>query len=430
MTRFGAIDGVDFVEQARTFGLAERGRELLEQNGRGEVSVESCRAALLTAATERQRAASPPIAGQTAHITHDERDKMRSGIESALMHRFRPSNALDTAVDAGHWRGMSLLEIGRRNLELNGEKTSGKSKREIADMCLRAHSTSDFPSVLANVAHKTLRDGYQTAPRTFTAWARQSTLPDFKPISRVQLGGAPALLQVPEGGEITQGTIADGKEVYALATFGRIFNITRQTLINDDLDAFSRIPNMFGRAAADLESDTVYGILLSNPNMGDGNPLFGSVHGNLAGAGGAVSMTTVQAAQIAMGSQVGLEGRPINIMPKWLLGGTSTWVPAYQLLKPVNSTKSTDVNPYQDAFVPIIEQRLNGGTNATPWFLIADPATVDTIEYAYLEGEEGVFLDERIGFEVDGMEFKARLDFAAKAIDSRGMYKNPGVVNG
>jgi hypothetical protein len=30
------------------------------------------------------------------------------------------------------------------------------------------------------------------------------------------------------------------------------------------------------------------------------------------------------------------------------------------------------------------------------------------------------------GFEMDGMKIKARLDFAAKAIDHRGLYKNVG----
>jgi hypothetical protein len=226
------------------------------------------------------------------------------------------------------------------------------------------------------------------------------------------------------------GSIPDGKETYALATFGRRFAITRATLINDDLDAFTRIPMMAGRAAADLESDTVYGILLANPTMADGNALFSSAHNNLAGSGGAISVTTAQAAEIAMGSQVGLEGRPINITPKYFVGGSSTRVPAVQLLKPITAMKSGDVNPYQDQFQPLIEQRLNGGASATPWFLIADYNTVDTIEYAYLEGEDGVFLDERIGFEIEGIEYKARLDFGAKAIDFRGLYKNPGVING
>jgi hypothetical protein len=33
-----------------------------------------------------------------------------------------------------------------------------------------------------------------------------------------------------------------------------------------------------------------------------------------------------------------------------------------------------------------------------------------------------------MGFDVDGVEVRARLDFGAKAIDWRGLYKNPGVA--
>ena len=75
---------------------------------------------------------------------------------------------------------------------------------------------------------------------------------------RVQLGEAPHLLEVGESGEFTYGTMGEGREVYALLTYGRIIGITRQTLINDDLDAFTRIPSAFGASAADLESDLVY----------------------------------------------------------------------------------------------------------------------------------------------------------------------------
>jgi hypothetical protein len=59
--------------------------------------------------------------------------------------------------------------------------------------------------------------------------------------------------------------------------------------------------------------------------------------------------------------------------------------------------------------------------------LTADPATIDTIEYCRLEGQSEPFLDQRVGFELDGVEFKIRHDFAAKAIDFRGRFFNAGV---
>jgi hypothetical protein len=62
------------------------------------------------------------------------------------------------------------------------------------------------------------------------------------------------------------------------------------------------------------------------------------------------------------------------------------------------------------------------------WFLASDPNAqpIDTIEYAYLAGAEGLMIEQRQGFEVDGVDIKARLVFGAKAIDYRGLYKNPG----
>lgn len=76
----------------------------------------------------------------------------------------------------------------------------------------------------------------------------------------------------------------------------------------------------------------------------------------------------------------------------------------------------------------IAEPRLDPASGAVPWYLFASPSAIDTIEYAYLEGQDGVFIETRIGFDVDGVEIKARLDFGAKAIDWRGMHKNAGVA--
>ena len=45
--------------------------------------------------------------------------------------------------------------------------------------------------------------------------------------------------------------------------------VMRQTLINDDLDAFTRIPAMYGNSIAQLESDVVWGIITANPEFSD-----------------------------------------------------------------------------------------------------------------------------------------------------------------
>ncbi|MBF0214595.1 MAG: hypothetical protein HQM00_13705, partial [Magnetococcales bacterium] len=149
----------------------------------------------------------------------------------------------------------------------------------------------DFPGILANVANKTLRTAYEAAPRTFQPFCRQVTANDFKAMNRVQLGEAPALNKVNEGGEYKRGPLGEGKESYRVETYGKIISISRQVLVNDDLNAFTRIPQLFGVAAANLESDVVWGIINSNPNMGDGVALFHANHKNLAAAGTVIVST-------------------------------------------------------------------------------------------------------------------------------------------
>lgn len=438
--RMGAGDALQFAEDARALSVdAAQVRTWVET-----LTPDAARSQLLKAAADKQRAAAPLVPAMVAaRVTQDERDTQRSAIATAMLLRHQPdlrpadlekNNPGVTDAErqtlfaaAREWRGLSLLEMVRYAEEQNGRKVRGLTKRELADLAFdRQNSTSDFPFILANVAGKTLRAAYESTPQTFKAWMRRATAPDFKQVTRAQLGGAPAFLLVPEGGAFKFGSIGEAKEVYSLATYGRIFNVTRQVLINDDLSAFTRIPEMFGRAAADFESDAAYAPLIANPNMGDGVALFHATHGNLAGSGAAISTTTVQAGELAMMSQVGLEGRPISASPKFLLVSAKDKVPAQQLLTAIIAQTTGAVNPYSNAMTQITEVRLNRASGAVPWYMVADYNQVDTFEYAYLEGEEGVYLEQRQGFEVDGTEFKARLDFAAKAIDSRGVYQNPG----
>lgn len=383
---------------------------------------------------------SDPMRGSRSHRTPAEARRTperevgyRDAVTSALLHRFDPGRH-QLGDDAREFRGLSLIELARTVLERHNVSTRGMSKLEVAGAAfsMRAgvgyHSTSDFPAILANVLNKSLRSAYESTPRTFARWARRATITDFKPVQRTQLGGAPDLTLVPESGEFTYGTIGESAEVYALATYGRIVGITRQVVINDDLDAFTRVPAAFGAAAADLESDIVYSILTGNPAMSDGIDLFDADHGNVGDAS-VVNEGALAAAYRLMGRQTGLEGRLIRVLPSFIIvppGPRS--VEARKQMTATTPSSAADVNPYAGRLEVIEEPRLIPDSGEDPWFLAADPSRIDTVEYAYLEGNEGLFTETRMGFEVDGMEVKARHDFAAKAIDWRGLFRNPGAA--
>lgn len=409
-------------------GLDAGFRDQLIRDG---VSLDKARSMILDKLVETDpagRTAEPA----PAQARNGERDvQYRDAVTEALMHRHDPGQNQLTA-NGREFRGLSLIEMARHALERGGINTRGMSKMELAGLAFQArasvgyHSTSDFPAILANVANKTLRAAYDGTPRTFGAWARRATITDFKPVQRTQLGGAPDLEKVLESGEFQYGTIGEAKEVYALATYGRVVSISRQTLINDDLDAFTRVPAAFGASAADLESDIVYAILMQNPAMADGVSLFHASHGNL-GTAAVINEASLSEAYRKFAQQTGIEGRRISILPQYILvppGQRS--VEARKQVTATTPSSTADVNPYAGRMQVIEEPRLIPASGTDPWFLAADPSRIDTVEYAYLDGQEGVFTETRMGFEVDGMEIKARHDFAAKAIDWRGLFKNAG----
>ena len=385
------------------------------------VTLDEARATLIDAAAKDQA----PIRHTIVTGNVDLAASRKLAVKDALLHRFDPVNN-PLKGEACEWRGLNLMEMARSYLEAEGASVRGLSRDEVATRAL--HGTSDFPHILAGVANQSLRDSYDTTPQTFKPFCRQVSASDFKDLHRVQLGEAPALDKVNELGEFKRGSIGESKESYRVETYGKIFAISRQVLINDDLDAFTRVPQLFGTSAANLESDVVWSILTQNPKMGDGKELFHAQHKNLGAQNAALSVAALGKARAAMVKQTGLDGKTaIHVRPGYLLVPASLEMDAEQLIAQNLVPHTTnDVVPNSIRSLRIIAEPRLDQASETAWFLMAAPNQIDTIEYAYLEGQQGVYLETRMGFDVDGIEIKARLDFGAKAIDWRGMYRNSG----
>ena len=385
------------------------------------VTLDEARATLINAAAKEQT----PIRHTIVTGNVDLAASRKLAVKDALLHRFDPVNN-PLKGEACEWRGLNLMEMARSYLEAEGASVRGLSRDEVATRAL--HGTSDFPHILAGVANQSLRDSYDTTPQTFKPFCRQVSASDFKDLHRVQLGEAPALDKVNELGEFKRGSIGESKESYRVETYGKIFAISRQVLINDDLDAFTRVPQLFGTSAANLESDVVWSILTQNPKMGDGKELFHAQHKNLGAQNAALSVAALGKARAAMVKQTGLDGKTvIHVRPGYLLVPASLEMDAEQLIaQNLVPHVTNDVVPNSIRSLRIIAEPRLDQASETAWFLMAAPNQIDTIEYAYLEGQQGVYLETRMGFDVDGIEIKARLDFGAKAIDWRGMYRNSG----
>lgn len=389
-----------------------------------DLTVEQCSTAIMRRLAKRSQD-SGVNGNHSVRVTGlDAGTKKRMAVENALLHRIYPSKF---SLDAGarEFRGMTMVEIGRELLSERGISTRGMDRSEVAKTFFsRAHSTSDFPLLFEGVINKMLRAQYEFAPEFWDKIARQTSVDDFRARGLYSAGVVNGMKKIPEGGEIKYTTLKESKETIRVETFGEGISYTRQAFINDDLGVFSIIPSAFVRHWDMLRGNLVWGLLTDNVKMSDGKGIFDTTHGNLlSGTSSALSETSLAAAKTAMMKQKDIAGQIIRMVPRYLVVSPENEMMAKKLITATTPTKSADVNVFAGAFDVIVEPRL---TDPKAWYLMADPYAVDSLYYAYLEGNEGLRVDSTEEFKTDSMDYAVRGDFGAAAIDYRGIVKAAG----
>lgn len=360
--------------------------------------------------------------GNNAHIHAGNGNFTGDGIRQALMARAGYEDRQNDNV----YNGMTLREYARMSLTERGVGVAAYNPMQMVGLAM-THTTSDFGNILLDVANKSLLQGWEESQETFEAWTKKGQLSDFKTAHRVGLGGFPSLRKVREGAEYKYVTTTDNSETIALATYGEIFSITRQAIINDDLNQLTDVPMKMGRAAKATIGDLVYAVLTGNPKLSDGKALFSSDHKNLAT--GAIDVTNLDAGRQLMRVQKEpTTGRTLNIRPAFLLVPTALETVANQTIKSA-SVKGADVNagiinPIQNFATVIGEPRLDDNSTKS-WYLAAAQG-MDTIEVAYLNGVELPYIDQQEGFSSDGIATKVRIDAGVAPLDYRGLVKSSG----
>ena len=422
----------EIVELCQRHGFADLSADLLRSNS----TIEQARAAILDRmdARDQQRRGGGNVSVQTVADEHDTR--MR-GMEEAILNRMDPRAQL---TDNGRrFRGMSLTEMAREALQGLGVNTRGMTRNDLATAAFRTraagyHTTGDFPSLLGGVGSRRLRAAYESSPSTYQLWARRAAnLQDFRITNVLGVGGAPELKKLNEAGEYTYGTISEDATGYRAFSYGRAIAMTRQLFVNDDLNAFDRLLTRFGESARRLENRLVYDQITGNPAMQDDKALFHADHGNLLAATSTLTLENMGKLRTQMRKQKDFDGKTqLNLAPAYLIVPSELEQTAYAFTSSnYTPAKLTDVNEFRQggrtAVEPIVEPILDEVSTAA-WFMAARSGQIDTVEFAYVDGSEGVRTETFASEDIDGVKVRATLDFAAKVIDWRGLQKANGAA--
>lgn len=404
---------------AGTFAGLERVQQLQASKEFMTYSIDQAREKLLAAiGADTTPTGDPARWTGYGHISNG--NIVRDGMVDALSARLGLAQAQD---NHNPYRTMTLAEMARASLTERGVGVASYgSKMQLVGAAF-THMTSDFGNVLMDVSGKAMLRGWEGSGETFQRWAKKGSLSNFHTAHRVGMSGFPTLPRVHEGAEYKYVSCNDRGAPIALATYGGLFSITRQAIINDDLSAFSTLPAHLGRSASRTIGDLVYSVLTTNADFVDGKPLFSAEHGNIDETSAAMSPAILGELRRKMRLQKDDFGTALNISPAFIIVPAGLESAAMQVLNstsiPGAEMNSGIANPVSKMGQLIVESRLD--QLSTPYWFVAAEQGSDTIEVAYLDGIDTPYLEEQEGWSVDGVSLKVRIDAGVAPLDYRGL---------
>lgn len=323
---------------------------------------------------------------------------------------------------ARQYVGMSFADYARDALARAGERVENQSPETLIQ---RAMTTSDFPLLMEQGGNRVLSNAYQAAESPLKVVAARRQVQDLRDVTILKLGEGSELEEVTESGEIKSGTFGEGAESYSIATFAKIYSLSRKVLVNDQFGAFGEMMRKLGQLAATTEANAIYAKLTqgggAGPVMSDGTRLFHADHGNLSSE--PIGLAGLAKGRAAMRSQKGLDGvTPLGVTPKYLVVGPDLETDAEQLLATLAAAKVEDQNVFAGKLTLVVEPRIL----ADNWYLFGDQTTAPVLEIANLASAPGPQIESRDGWGTLGREFRVVYDVGVGAVDFRGAYRGTG----
>ena len=301
-------------------------------------------------------------------------------------------------------------------------------------------STVSLPGILSRVANKAMLQSYNDGMGVAREICAETDTTDFKQFDRYRMTEAGDFEELGATGEIKSSTLTEETLSNQVKTYGRMFGITRQMLINDDLGAMLAIPSLLGKMAARTLEKSVIS-LLANASTGAASTNFffststAKKKANYAaGAATALDIDALGTAYKLFLDQVDSQGNPIMVEPSLLLVTNKNAVNARKLFNDASyrftnaDTKETTENQWQGMFRPLVSPFLSQlATTEDEYYLLPTPTDTAVINIAYLRGQRSPVISQSdVDFNQLGVQMRGVFDFGVALWDQRLAVKMAG----
>lgn len=361
----------------------------------------------------------------------------RSGGLPDIEKKFAPQ--VLEACDKAYPRGIGLKQLIAEAAHANGYRGSGF---QITADVLRAaftpvqagagFSTLALPGILSNTANKFLLQGWNSVDSTWSRICSRRPVNNFLTQTSYSLTGGFEYDKVGPGGELKHASVGEETYTNKAETFGKLFAITRQDLINDNLGALTQVPMKLGRGAALKLNKVFWTEFLNNSSF------FTTGNANVSTGGGSVlGFDGLKAAEIKFMNQTDPDGQPLGIMPAILLAPPTLASTARTLMQSqglIDGTAtaaqgSTNIwaGKFRPETSPYMENVAYTGYSAAAWYLLADPNDLSVIEVCFLNGRETPVIETAdADFNSLGIQMRGYHDFGVAKQEPRAGVRSAG----
>lgn len=360
----------------------------------------------------------------------DGNDKRFAAMSTGLAVRAGGRAQLDDA--ARPFANYNFADFAREICEMSGINYRNMTPIERIQAAQQSHirsmSTSDLALLLQDASMKNFMAGYSVEVLNFEGIsAVRPNIPNFKTVHEIKLSGAAAAARVtPQGGEVQYTTLNDGDETWNLINLTNGLAITRQTLVNDDMNALGDVQSRLGASFKSAMLDLFWAMFTDGRNLNDGSPLFRSGTNYTATSGGKPGKDQIAKGRKMLRLIKDLDGKtPMQQIPDYIIGPAALETEIEDLFAAFNATTAAGTMPRViSSLKSIIEPRLDA-VDVDAWYLQdtrKDPAFV----HGFLQGQTMPTIQATDNWEIQGVKILSSHDFGCGIRSFRSIYKNAG----
>lgn len=317
---------------------------------------------------------------------------------------------------------------------------------------VEALSTSDFQQATGDMLDRELLSRYEALTPQWQAFAKRTTVKDFKVKNFVDLsGGLMRLNVVPELTEYPADKLDSTKYPISAKKYGKRFAISWEQVINDDLGEYQDLPTLLAQAARNSEDVAAAEVIASA--AGPNAAFFKSANGN-AKDNKPLTRENLQAALQTISTRKDSDGNPFRVRGFVLVVPPALEATANAILSATeiretdgNGNVTIRTNDLQgrvkvavNDWLPVVDTSAKANTT---WYIVPDPTGPRVaVAVAFLRGHEQPDLrlqnatGVRVGggnidpfdgsFEIDDIQYRVRHPHGGAGIDPLGTYASTG----